>query len=298
MKKIVNILTLGLVLCLTGCGGSYMRSESYAPAADAYNGYDGGFTDSYTASEEAYVTGGDYSRTNIDGDNVDYSYSFRASGEVDKSKEDMLADYEYLQQVTKDNGGFVEDVYNDYEYFDIDEDTHYYSGYEKKYKAKGRLSFTIEISNDKIDTITTELEQICKNNHFTVTNYTQQIRNYKIYDIVEEDAEYRPDTITQHELDKRLAYADISVTLDYLMPRAGIETFGLSVREFFSDICDMFGELIHLLIALVVVLAVIYLAVVFFYKRFKKMVFKHKNKHPELYQPKGVYVISEQKVEK
>ena len=297
MKKIVSIVTLGLVLCLTGCGsGSYMRSESYAPAADAYNGYDGSFADSYTTSKEAYVTGGDYSRTNIDGDKVDYSYTFRATGETDKSKDAMLADYEYIQQVTKDNGGFIEDVYNDYSYEEIDEDMHYFSDYEKKYKATGRLSFTVEISNDKVDLITDELEKLCADNHFTVTNYSQRITNYEVYDIVEEDAEhYYDDTITQHELDKRLAFADIVVNLDYRIPRAKSEQARLTIKGFFYEIWDMLGEVIQIVISIIILILVLFIMTVLCYKWFKKMVFKHKKKHPELYPPKEVYVMPEQR---
>lgn len=296
MKRQISILLIGLTL--TGCGSHTIdKGYDYAPAGAAVNDF---AMDNYASTESVAVTGGDYSRTEINGDNVDYSYTFRANGKTNKTKDDMLSDYEYIQQVAIDNGGLIEDVYNDYFYYDINEEDHYFSYYDKHYKAVGKISFTVEIPNDKIDIITDELEKLCADNKFTVTNYSQTIRNYELYDTVEnpEEDNYYGETITQHELDRRLAYADLSVNLEYRIPREATTVFYLTIKNILSSIWDMFEDLIQVVVSLIILIFIAFLAIVVCYKCFKRMVYKHKKKHPELYQPKGVYIISEQKIEK
>lgn len=274
-------LIIATSIILSGCSSLGIGANNYYDAAPAMNVSE--------SSSKAVVTGGDYSSTYINGDSVDYSYCFNASGKSNKSKSEMLKDYEYMQSFVEEKNGLMENVYNDYRYFDINSD--YISSDAKKYISNGFLSYTIQIENEYVPEILEELEKICKNNNFTVTQYTQQIQNYELYTIVNDyDDENYYDTITQEELDKRLKYASIDVRFDYKMPRSGIETFILNVKDIWHSFLDAFGELISFVIYILIIITVLFEAIKFFYKRFKKMQYKYRIKHPEFYPPKDINV--------
>lgn len=281
------LFTTSLVLLLSGCGlftkDNSMISFGAAPAATESVGgyYDDGFT-----------TGGDYGNASIDGDQIDYSYSFAAGGDTNKNKDAMLADYETVQEAVTENGGFIDSVYNDYTYY-ADDDLKYNES-ARKYMAHGHLSFTVEIDNDKVPEIINLLEQLCQNNRFTVTGYTQRIQNYQNWKQVDryDDDQYRyGEVITKEELDKRLKYADISVQLTYQIPRSKIAYLGLNIAAGLSEFWRSVKEIVLLFLALAVGLFVLFAQAILFYKGFVKVIWKNKRRHPEYYPPKDVKMV-------
>ena len=285
MKKIKFLIPiLGLSILLTGCGGLSTSYDYEYAATEGMNSYE---TDS-----KAYITGGDYSSTYISGDKVDYSYSFAAGGNSNKSKSEMLKDYEYIQNFVEERDGFIENVYNDYDYYDASDN--YINDTTKKYVSSGYLSYTIEIDNEYVPEVLDELEKMCVENKFIVTSFTQQIRNYELYEIVDDydDYYYYGEQITQQDLDKRLKYADIQVRINYQKPRGKLASFGLGIKQGFRDFWDALGELIQIIIVIGIALFVLFLEIIWFYKIFKKMQYKHRKKHPELYPPKNINIIN------
>ncbi len=286
MKKLTIISILLTSVFLSGCGGSsvgnYIEdSVGMSPVTNKNIGY-------YESS------GTDYGNTTITGDRSDYSYIFSANGTTKKTKQDMLNDYENIQNIADSNGGHIENVYNSYEVFESKE-KNYISNSEIKYKAHGCLQFTVEINNENVPTILEYLENICAENKFIVTNYTQEISNYKEYKVVNEyEDEYTEENIiTEEELDSRLKYADISVRLDYYIPRTGISKLGLRIKQTWKDFWDGIGEIIKVFLALAVGLMIPFIQSIFFYKTFKKIIYKYKLKHPEYYEAKDINIIKQ-----
>lgn len=290
MKKRFLGIVLLCTMCLTACGQSYSYSDN-GGGFDIYNDSPMASMKSSVSESAVYVTGGDYSNTNINSDSADYSYNFQASGKTKKSKAEILADYEHIQEVVEEKGGFIENVYNNYQYYDK-ENQSYGTGVD--YISTGNLSFTIEVENEYVVDVLAELEKLCVENKFTVTNYTQSIQNYQNFKIVDSYSEddYYSDTITQEELDRRLMYADISVRLNYYNPRDGISKFGIKVSNAIEDIWDSFGEIIQVIFIIFIVLFALFGELILFYKMFVKMMYKHRHKYPKYYPPKSVYVVT------
>lgn len=270
-------------LTLAGCGGVSKGYDSMDGAPAAMNSM---------AVADEYYTGGDYSSTYIDGDKADYSYTFTAGGETDKSKAEMLKDYELIQSLVQDKGGYIESVYNDYRYFEAEDLK--YNDFARQYRAKGVLQFTIQIKNDHVPDITDKLEQLCQANRFTVIEYTQRIQNYRSIKVVDDYDLADPNrTITKEDLDRRLEYADISVSMTYKIPRGWLVWKCNNISAAFSGFWDSVGDIIQVVLALAFALFILFGEAVIFYKLFVKMIYKHKQKHPNYYPPKGVYVISD-----
>ena len=291
MKKQLIGLMLLCMLSLTACGSNYY-SESDNGAGFAIDVNSPAASMKSTMNDSAvYVTGGDYSNTTINSDSADYSYDFRASGKTKKSKAEMLKDYEHIQDVVQEKNGFIENVYNNYQYYDKDNQSY---GRGIEYISTGNLSFTIEVENEYVIDVLAELEKICVDNKFTVTNYTQSIQNYQNFKIVDSYSEesYYNETITQEELDRRLNYADISVRLDYYNPRGFLAKLGIKLSNTFKDIWDSFGDIIQVIIICFIVLFALFGELVLFYKLFVKMMYKHRHKYPKYYPPKSVYVVT------
>ncbi len=292
-------LTTGLVilclLSLTACGSSSRSYSDNGTGFEISNSAPAKSMVSYSEDADVYVTGGDYSSTTINSDYADYSYNFIAGGNTKKSKSEMLDDYEYIQDFVNERNGFIENVYNNYQYYDI-EDSYY--GSNATYISRGSLSFTIEIANEDVMDVLAELEKICIDNKFTVTNYTQTIQNYQNFRIVDEysDEVYYGETITQDELDRRLNYADISVSLSYNNPRPKVTVFFLRLKAAIRDFWDAFGEIVQVILIIILVLLAVFAELIWFYKMFRKMMYKHRQKHPEYYAPKGIYIVSQQNI--
>ena len=275
------ILGFLLSLLLTGC----FSSSYYAPESSV--AYDGVAMNS--SKSTAYVTGLDRSITYIDSDSVDYSYTFSANGYTRKTKSEMLEDFEHIQDFVVAQGGFIENVTNNY---DIYVDRDYYDSTSTKLSANGYLSFTIEIDKDKTEDVLSRLEQLCRENDFTVTQFTQRIQNFENYKVVDEysDEVYYGETITADELERRTKYADISVYLSYRVKRPLIIRIALTIKQTIISIFDNFDEILQVCLMVTIVGFVIFILSIVFYKAFRKMMWKHYCKHPELYFSRDISV--------
>lgn len=282
MKKKIGCLALLGVLTLsmlTGCGSHSTSSKGLGDMA-------------VTNSEASFMLDDydmDYSSTYIDSSYTDYSYTLYASGESKKSKNEMLKDYEDIQTFVKDHDGYIENVNNSYNVFDKDRNRYYGSSSHKTY---GTLSFTIQIDKDNVDEVIDKLDEICKNNNLVVTTYNQRITNYEGTTVVDRyDDYYQYDTITKEELEKRLKYADISVQLNYYTEFNAFEKawmgIGNAIREFWDD----FGELVQTVLIILFIAYILFFNICIWYKMFRKMQYKHKNKHPEFYEPKPITIV-------
>ncbi len=277
-KKLGCLALLGVltVSMLTGCGNSYSSK---------------GLGDAITNSSEASFMlddyDMDYSSTYIDSSYADYSYTFYASGEHKKSKNEMLKDYEDIQAFVKDRDGYIEDVNNSYNVYD--KDRRYYSDL---YKTSGRLSFTIQVNKAYVDEVIDKLDEICKQNNLEVTTYTQRITNYEGKKIVDYDPDYYDyDTISRTELEQRLKYADINVQLNYYTDFNAFEKFFIGVGDALRSFWDAFGESVQIILVLLFIAWVFFFNVCLFYKVFRKMMYKHRKKHPELYEPRQFVIV-------
>ncbi len=289
-KKLIIVLTVIASLLLAGCGMSARRDEpavkwSNSMAMDESLG-------GYYADNGLYETGGDYSSTTISGDKVDYSYTFSAEGDTYKDKAAMLKDYEAIQNIVNEKDGYIESVYNSYDYYS-DEDIEY-NDVARKYIARGSLSFTVQIENQYVQDIVNYLETLCQNNQFTVTSYTQRIQNYKSWKVVDEyDENQRGRVISDEDLKERLKYADISVNICYNIPRNKVVAALMGIKVAISDFFDGVRSIVTSFLALAVGLFILYIQAILFYKGFVKTIHKHKRNHPEYYPPKDVHVITD-----
>lgn len=285
MRKKLGCLTLLGVLTLsmlTGCGSSSSSTKGLGDSIVATNS-EAIILDDYSM---------DYSSTYIDSSYADYSYTFYASGEHKKSKDEMLKDFEDVQALVKDRDGYIENVNNSYNVYD--KDRRYYSD---SHKTSGRLSFTIQVGTEYVDEVINKLDEICKKNNLEVTTYTQKITNFEGKKIVDHDTDYYDyNTISKTELEQRLKYADISVQLSYYTDFNVFEKFFMGVGNALKEFWESFGELIQIILVLLIIAWVFFFNVCLFYKVFRKMIYKHSKKHPELYEPKAV-VLVEPKVE-
>lgn len=278
-RIILISLLLVTMLSLTGCGSS--RSTGLGNKQLA------------TTNESSYILADDvdYSSTYIDGSYVDYSYSLYANGDSSKSKEAMLEDYEDIQDFVKDNDGYIENVNNVYSIYDRNDDSCYYS--YSKYKVTGQLSFTIQIDKDLVDETIQKLDQICKDNDLVVTTYTQRITNYEGKNAIDDYDydQYEYETISKDELEKRLKYADINVQLTYHKNFSVFEKLFMSIGDAIREFWDDFGELLQVMFIILIILYVCFFNICLWYKIFRKMLYKHKIKHPEFYEPKQVMLV-------
>lgn len=289
MKKRLLVLSLLAVTLLAGCGKSdfyetpSMSSDSVSAPAGSSNGL-------YVVNDTS-VTGGNYSGTTISGDFADYSYSFAANGETQKTKQDMLDYYESLQKLVNQNDGHVDHVNNRYNGYVITPDDSYLSDAEVQYEAMGTLSFTIEIPNDKISLVTDSLESFCRENNFVVTTYNQNITNYQGYQIVssyDQDKYSEGTVITESELKTKLKYASISVNINYRIRRPGFDRFVLGIRQKWSEFAEGMGAVLMAFLVVAFGVIIFFVEAVIFYKTWIKMVYKHKQKRPEYYPAKHV----------
>ena len=286
MKR-TRIIAVGLLLVTTlslvGCGSNHSTGLGNKQLS--------------TTDESSYILADDYDEdygsTYIDGSCVDYSYALYASGESSKSKEAMLKDYEDIQEFVKDHDGYIENVNNVYNVYNKDDKDYscYYSS--SKYKVSGTLAFTIQIDKDLVDETIQKLDQVCKDNSLVVTTYTQRITNYEGKTAIDDYDydQYEYETISKDELEKRLKYADISVQLTYHKSFNVFEKLFMSIGDALREFWDDFGELLQVMFIILIILYVCFFQVCLWYKIFKKMLYKHKIKHPEFYEPKQVTLV-------
>ena len=289
-----------LVLCLVAAGcGSNRSSRGYdsEPLSESYGAvYENSASVSLTKgggvqASESYM---DYSDTYISGTMTDYSYNFSANGEL-KNKTDALNEYEKIQQFVDEHDGYVENVRNNYNGYDIDWTKDYFSSNEMRYKATGNVNFTVQVDNSQIPEIVKELESYTDQDKLTVTRYDQYITNYEAYEIVDEndDRYYGSQKITQQELDKRLKYASLNISIAYRIPRSGFTRFLLTLLNVVNEVKEAFLRVIAVILMLAVAgYIALFVAVLPMYKIIKKSLFKYRLKHREYYLPKEVVVNS------
>lgn len=289
-KRLFYLLTAGIIAIssLTGCGsGSYYKNDSMMATESAI----------YAANDYvAYTNNIDYSRydefVTADGRLVDVSYNFSANGDV-KEKKTGTNLYDEIKDYVQDNGGYVENVSNTFNYYDSKAET-YYNNISKEYEAYGSISFTIQIPNDCAEDVITKLEDYCNDNGLVITTFNQYITNYKAYNIVDEYDEdyyynYYPE-ITQSDLDKQLEYTDINVTVNYGIKRDFLTKTGIEIRSFFEDVFDQFEELLYVVLTMIIIGFVIIFMIVVGSRIIRKSIYKRRKKHPEWYQPKELII--------
>ncbi len=271
VRRTVPVILGILSLCLTSCGNSADYRSTDGMVSNSFEG----------AYSPSFSTGGDYANTDITGDKVDYSYTFTAGGKTFKTKEQMLSDYELIQDAINEKGGYIASVDNNYSSYDMDSDARYGNGMD--YKAEGMIRFTAEVDNAYIPDIVSLLEQICVDNRFSVNTYRQQITNYRAYTVTDETEDWK-ETITEEELNRRLQYAELSVSISYRVPRAWPVRAFIGFRENIRDLCDSAGRIVIFFLAYTFGLVILFIQVAFFYKAFVKVRYQHRQKHPEYYE--------------
>lgn len=287
MKKIIKIILVASMICLlTACSsdGDYSYGDSYSQGMVSNSVSKGISFDGIS-----YKSSADYSDTYINGSLADYSYNFKASGVI-KDKETALNEYENIQQLVESKGGYIKDVRNTYYGYDITPDDFDYSSKEIRNKATGCVSFTVEVDNSNIDEVINELDKFIKDHKMTLSVYSQVITNYVDYNVVEDRSElYDRETITREELDKRLKYAELYVSLSYRIKRPVAQAVYMGTVTFVSNVLRAFGQLLVILISVAIVwFSVLFLIIIPSYKLFVKSVFKFKTKHSMYFLPKEV----------
>lgn len=290
MRKFGKLALSGL-LCMTlaGCSSSgSMLGSSYRDDTDKI--LSGSFSDNGSFSDWS-------SGASSNSVKADYNYYLSASGNTDKGHDDMIADFEKIEDFVESNGGFISDVYNNYT---GNGDDYYYSYYDDNdYTEVGHLQFTIQIDESKIDTIHEYMQGIVKENGFTVDSYRQDIQNYEDYEVVDkydDDHVFGYDNvITQEDLDKALKYSEYTVNLEYLHERSFIGKIGIRIARGFEAFWSGLDSWIITCMALLTLNLVIFWEVKLFYKSFKKMQNKHRMKYPELYPAKHIVVDEQSK---
>lgn len=307
-KLILICIFVLTITSLSACGSSnngYNSGSGYYNDLDGINADMGASTSSsYFWSSPSYESvtdydSGYYSNASISGTQADYSYSFSAEGKTKKSKQYMIDYYEELQSLVNDNGGYIENVNNNYEVFIIDSDKKYLTSRQKQYKSYGQLKFTIQIPNENVQVVIDSLEKFCDTNKLTVTYYNQRVTNYESYTVVPDDTDidyyYRNNNIiTESELARRLKYADFTVSIYYYNPRAGIVQWAYGIREVWYEFWENVGEMVLISVAVAlcicIVLTLIFIWFVIVYKKFKKITYKHRLKKPEYYTGKEIII--------
>lgn len=289
-KAIIVCALAGTLILQSGCGRSYSGgySKGYGTATNA------GFAMDSVASEGSFISGGN---TYVSGEYTDYSYTFNAEGNTKKSRREMLDYYESVQSLAEENGGYIDNVYNNYDNYVIDYTSYYISSQERSYKYWGQLRFTIEVPNENIGVILESLENFCNENNFTVTTYNQSIVNYIGYDIVDnyDDLDYweRQGKITQAELDKRIKYAEVYVNINYYSQRSKLAKMWIGFVDGWLSFWDDLGEVITVFLVFGFAIFLFALEIIFLHRLYKKMSYKHRVKRPEYYAPKEVIVVKE-----
>lgn len=299
-KLLIGLMTMSVILGLTGCGsssnfGSYV-DKSYSPmemnsvAGEAY--YD---SDSYYGYNENY----DYGSTTIKGKQVDYSYDVGARGSVE-SKSVALDFYEDLSKFVDDNDGYIENVNNTYSDNYIEPGDYYISDYDILYAASGRLNFTVQIEEEHSADVIALFDKFCEEQNLTITAYNQYITNYDHYEVRDEndDDNYYHWKMTQKELDEAVKYSDIDVRIDYQIDRPGGAKTALKISKFFKNFWDSASDILTAIfwvcVWVYVALFVILLPVI---KIIKKSMYKFYTKHPEYRVSKIVQVVDPTKVD-
>ena len=283
----LGVLLVSSILFLTGCGEIGSNYDS-SYAVETYSN-DGGML--YTSkSTDAYM---DYSNTSIYGDMADYQYTFNAKGKV-TSKQNVLDVYEQLEDFTVEKGGYIENLNNNYYGYALDKN-YSYSENEINNIASGTVSFNVQIPKEDIEEAIKILDDYVNNNNWIVTQYRQVITNYQGVKIVDEYDEYSYYEYTQEEIDRILKYATINVRLDYSIPRSTTGVFGAKLHNIWYDtkevIEGILGAIIGVFITIIVFTYTVALPV---YKIIRKSIYKHKLKHPEMYD-KNINVILKDK---
>lgn len=263
--------------------GSYMTSDSI-------NSFGGS---SYSSDYYDYSSG-----TYISGSYADYSYNFSAEGKTKKTQQHMLDYYEELQELVIESGGYMDTVNNNYNRYEIDPTSTYYTRMEKTYIATGRLRFNIQIPNESVETVLNSLKDFCDAEGFTITGYSQYIKNYENYEVVDDDYDIewyeRDEKITESELAYRLKYASFSVDIYYYTLRGGFEKFWLGLKESWHEFWDGVGSIIVGCLGVGVGLLVFFFEGIIFYRVSKRVAYNNRKRHPQYYPPKEIQITREE----
>lgn len=297
-RKIVAVLAmLGIASTLTACGNSYYKdSGGHINAENAISESNISYAlgGSYNYKEDSSI---DYSNTSISGNFASYSYSIGSTGYL-KSKSTALDFYEEVQKFVDNHDGYIDSVNNTYYTNDLLNDS-YISENDAKYKAEGKLSFVVKVSNDNVDSLIKIFDTFSSKNNLYVSTYNQNIVNYKDVTIInnindrdEYDYTYLKDhkILTQEELDEKIKYATVNVTVNYYLKRNPVSTFELNIRRFIDDYEEVFSSLIGIALVVFILLFIVVIPV---YKILRKSIYKFNKKHPEYTTQKKVYVINE-----
>lgn len=293
------IYTLGVLctcLCLTACGESYHSSNNGSGIA-------------INTSDAYYDTGGSYGSYESNDSYADYSYSFGASGECD-GRETFPAFVQTIEDYVTEKDGYLDNVNNNY-YNYTNLQKRYYSDAEKRYKYEGYISFQANLANEDVAEFIQMLEDFCKTNKLTVSNYTQSVVTYRQWTVVDEYPEDYDDNywkyednniITESDLESRLKYSTVSVSISYYQPRAKIAGFFMGLKESLDDIWSSFGYFIQMAFVIIIIgLAIISVVVLGFRMVIRTrygFIHRLKKAHPEYFENKKIEIIHTSSVKK
>ena len=182
---------------------------------------------------------------------------------------------------------YVDSSYADYSY------TFYASGEHKKSKDEMLKDF------EDVQAFVKDRDGYIENVNNSYNVYDKDRRYYsdshktsgRLSFTIQVDKAYDRNNISRAELEQRLKYADISVQLSYYTDFNVFEKFFMGVGDALRTFWDSFGEIIQIVLVLLFIAWVFFFNVCLFYKVFRKMIYKHKKKHPELYEPRPFVIV-------
>ena len=295
------IYTLGVLctcLCLTACGSSNSYQSSNNGSGIAIN-----------TSDAYYDTGGSYGSYSSNDSYADYSYSFGASGKCD-GRETFPEFLQTVEDYVTEKDGYLDSVRNNY-YNYTNLQKRYYLDSEKRYKYEGYISFQANLAEEDVAEFIQMLEDFCKTNKLTVSTYTQSVMTYRQWDVIDEYPEDYYDNrwkyensniITESDLESRLKYSTVSVSLSYYQPRAKIAGFFMGLQESLDEIWNSFGEIFQIAFVIIIIgLAIIFVVVLGFRMIIRTrygFIHRLKKAHPEYFENKKIEIIHTSSVKK
>lgn len=289
------IYTLGVLctcLCLTACGSG---GDSYQSSSNG-NGININTSDAY------YDTGGSYGSYNSNDSYADYNYSFGASGKCD-GRETFPEFLQTVEDYVTEKGGYLDSVHNDY-YNYTNLQKKYYSDSEKRYKYEGYISFQANLANEDVAEFIQMLEDFCKTNKLTVSNYTQSVTTFRQWTVVDEYPEDYDDNpweyknaniITESDLEARLKYSTVSVSLSYYQPRAKIAGAFMGLREALDVLWNDFGYTFEVVCRIAIIGFTIMFVISLGFRMFIRirygLTYHIKKIHPEYFENKKIEIV-------
>jgi len=280
MKKRIlafAIAALSAVMLLSGCGGASYKSEEGTSYIDST--YYGGEVESVLADQFL----------SIEGNLVDYSYDIVAYGNI-KDKKIATGILDVVKDFVAENDGYIENLSDTYNKYDNIYNSRYSTSYD--YKAYGTISFTVQVLNEDAADLVALLENYCDSNGLNITRFNQYALNYEGYEIVSEysDEYYYNNEITIKDLEKRLSYTDIDVTVNYGTKRSFIAKMWFNISSAVSGFFEEFDGVIYAILAILVIGFTSIFVIICGHGMIKKSIYKKKKKHPEWYEAKHLVI--------